>query len=195
MKNSVKIETIKLQLMEFKKAWTAGFEQIVKAAEIYVRALNTSTADAKLMFETSFTEVPKTVWFNLEKVGRHEMHYLLLMDASPAGIRLRKIPYVEQEQAMTNGLSVFCNDGKIVRKRVSELSYTEALRAVSPVHIRSTAEQEDILRKEDIMRKKATKAEVLTWGIVTARNKSSLYIYKPTRFTKAELLDIIEKMK
>ena len=71
--------TITTRLAEFKAAFTQGIEGIVKAAEIYVAALDEDPRNAD-KFRDAFSDMlPPSAWGQLESVGRKVMHPRLLM--------------------------------------------------------------------------------------------------------------------
>lgn len=94
-------ELVTNRIAEFRKALTAGIEGIVRAAEIYVAAIDEDPTNAD-KFRDSFSDwIPSAAWTNFEAVGRKWMHPRLLMggmaDRKKHSI-IKRLPYSVQER-------------------------------------------------------------------------------------------------
>lgn len=86
---------------DFRNALTAGIEGIVRAAEIYVAAIDEDPSNAD-KFRDAFSDwIPSAAWKNFEAVGRKLMHPRLLMggmaDRKKYAI-VKRLPYSVQER-------------------------------------------------------------------------------------------------
>lgn len=85
-------------ISEFRDAFSAGIENIVKASAIYVAAIDENPQNAA-MFHDQFADIiPAGAWGGFEAVGRKWMHPKLLIGGGGkyAG-KIKRLPYSTQE--------------------------------------------------------------------------------------------------
>jgi hypothetical protein len=129
---------------QFEKCLFTGLENIVQAGKTYVQAIDTYPNAARV-FSAKFPMLNEEVWRRLELVGRNKMHYLLLIDSSPAADRLRTLTYEDQQKAMNDGLDVLAKDGSSVRVAANRLTPDMAEQVIVKGHIRNLAGQKAFL--------------------------------------------------
>lgn len=88
-------------ISKFQKAFRAGIEGIVEAAEVYVAAIDDNPANADKFRDHFADMIPPSAWANFEAVGRKWMHPRLLLggvaDRKKNSI-IKKLPYSTQER-------------------------------------------------------------------------------------------------
>lgn len=88
-------------IAEFKAALQQGIDGIVKASEIYVKALDENPKAGDVFRENLGDMVPASAWAQFEAVGRKWMHPRLLLggvsDPKKAS-RIKRLPYSLQER-------------------------------------------------------------------------------------------------
>lgn len=93
------LQLSKKYMEDFREAFSAGIDGIVKAAEIYVAAIdvNPKNADA---FRDEFADwIPDSAWSGFEAVGRKWMHPKLLMGGGGRySAKIKRLPYSQQER-------------------------------------------------------------------------------------------------
>ncbi len=88
---------------EFREAFSAGVESIVKASGIYVAAIDENTSNAATFQEAFGDIIPASAWGGFEAVGRKWMHpKLLLGGGGRYSGKIKRLPYSTQE-AIFNG--------------------------------------------------------------------------------------------
>jgi hypothetical protein len=92
------VETKRDYVAEFREAFAAGVEGIVKAAGVYVAAIDDNATNAAILHEAFADIVPASAWGGFEAVGRKWMHpKLLLGGGGRYGGRIKRLPYSTQE--------------------------------------------------------------------------------------------------
>lgn len=87
------------KIVEFKKAFTDGISGLVRAAEIYVSAIDENPKNADLFRDEFADIIPSSAWAGFEAVGRKFMHPNLLMGGisdRKKNTIIKKMPYSVQ---------------------------------------------------------------------------------------------------
>lgn len=132
---------------EFRLAFTDGIESIVKAAAVYVEAIE---FDSKLKdrFRDEFADIiPPSAWCGFEAVGRKWMHPKLLMGGGGNyASRIKKLPYSDQEKIFTGGkFEMLTANGDTLLVDVRSVTPDQAEQLFDRSHIRPLREQKSFL--------------------------------------------------
>lgn len=176
---------------EFSEALTSGLENIVKAAKIYVEAIDSNPALAD-EFAAEFRDVvPASAWAGFEAVGRKWMHPRLLMGGGGRyASKIKRLPYHAQERIF-NGerFDMLLPDGDTIRVDIREAAPEQADQLFEGNHIRTLAEQKLWLAKRK-QEPEAEEAEVLPYTI----NNGQITFRRGVTMTRQEIKRIIAEM-
>ncbi len=189
----MKNEMVKSPVSEFKSAWINGMQEILKACKIYVAAID-ENPEVKQEFQEAFPKISDCAWARIERVGREQMHYLLLCDSSPAADKIRKLPYSEQKQILEGGIEVLTSTGDRLKIKAENLTREQVKQVIASDHIRDVAAQKAYIESQKTVDKichaRATGKPVDNW-VVTGR---TLRVNAPTSFSRQQLLNILQDM-
>jgi hypothetical protein len=174
---------------EFKGLWISGMEKLVQACNVYVTAID-SDPKAKQAFKDSMPKINSCAWSRIESVGRNQMHYLLLVDSSPAASKLRKLPYSEQRKAIEVGCEVLTDTGDKLKVKSENLTVDMVNQVFANDHIRDIGAQRAFRESKKIVTK--IKAEQPTE--IYKINGTKLEVYTHCSFTRQQLLNILQDM-
>jgi len=136
---------ISSKIAEFRSALQDGINGIVKAAEIYVAALDDDPRNAD-RFREEFAEwVPASAWSQFEAVGRKWMHPRLLMggvaDRKKASL-IKRLPYSTQDRVFKRErFPLLTADGSKLQVDILEATHEQAEQLCNGTAIRSLSEQ------------------------------------------------------
>ena len=133
------------RINEFKTALTAGIEGIVKAANIYVSAIDENPKNAEFFRDELSECIPSGTWVIFEAVGRKWMHPKLLMggmmDRKKNNI-VKKLPYSIQERIFNGDrFKLLVGGGDSINVDLKEATPTQVEQLCGCGIIRSIAEQ------------------------------------------------------
>jgi hypothetical protein len=180
-------------ISEFRDSLTIGINGIVKAAEIYVEAIDADPSNAWLFQEEFADSVPRSAWARFEAVGRKWLHPKMIL----GGIKDRKkntlirhLPYSAQDEIFKGKrYELLTENGDILKVNPLEATARQAAQLIGDGVIRTVAEQKAILVDKKPAPEKI-KAETLPYiigkGVVTFRRDCTL--------TRVELKRILQEM-
>jgi len=174
--------TVASRIAEFRTALQDGINGIVKAAEIYVAAVDDDPRNAD-RFRDEFADwVPASAWGQFEAVGRKWMHPKLLMggmaDRKKAGL-IKRLPYSMQERVFDRErFPLLTSDGDTLQIDMLEAAPEQAEQLCNGSAIRNLSEQRAWMEARRAAEADTEKAEVLpytiTGGKVTFRRRCVL---------------------
>ena len=177
---------------QFKQAFTAGIESIVKASEIYVKAIDEDPA-IKDRFRNEFSDIiPSSAWSGFEAVGRKWMHPKLLMGGGGRySTQIKKLPYSDQDQIFTGKrYGLLTADGDTLMVDVRSITPEQAEQLFDRSHIGSLAEQKAWIEARKKMPQKAEEVQVMPYSITDGK----VYFRKGTSLTRVELKRLLQEM-
>lgn len=128
---------------EFRAAFSAGVEAIVRAAAIYVAAIDEDRNNADL-FRGSFQDIiPASAWAGFEAVGRKWMHPKLLLGGGGAySAKIKRLPYSAQE-AIFDGqrFDLLTKDGDTLKVDLRECTPDQVEQLIDGSTVRTLAAQ------------------------------------------------------
>jgi len=130
---------------EFRKAFNDGICNIVKASEIYVRAIDETPLNADRFRDEFADSIPASAWSGFEAVGRKWMHPKLLMGGMANRKKstiVKKLPYSTQERIFNRErFSLLVSDGETLEVDVLEATPEQAEQLFNGSETRSIAAQ------------------------------------------------------
>lgn len=160
--------SIKSRISEFRNALQAGIQGIVKAAEIYVEALDDDPRNADKFREEFADWVPASAWAQFEAVGRKWMHPRLLMGGVAdrrKSTHIKKLPYSMQERVF-NGerFQLLTSGGDTLEVDLMEATPQQVEQLCNGSSIRTLSEQRAWLEAETLA-ESGEDAEVLPYTV------------------------------
>jgi len=130
---------------EFRKAFNDGICNIVKASEIYVRAIDENPRNADKFREEFADSIPSSAWSGFEAVGRKWMHPRLLMGGMSDRKKntiVKKLPYSVQERIFNRDrFPLLCCDGETLQVDIMEATHEQVSQLCGQGAIRNISEQ------------------------------------------------------
>jgi len=174
---------------EFKRLWISGMEKLLQACKLYVNAIDLDKK-AKQAFKEAMPKINNCAWSRIESVGRNQMHYLLLVDSSPAASKLRKLPYSEQQKVIEVGCEVLTDTGDKLKVKSENLTVDMVKQVFANDHVRDIGAQRAFRESKKI----ANKIKSETPQSIYKVNGAKLEVYTPCTFTRQQLLNILQDM-
>jgi len=187
--NGQEMELVNSRVKQFGDYIERGLDYIKNACEIYVEEID-KWVGAKQVFKESYPKVPNDTWSRFEKVGRKQLHIELLCKFSIGARKLARLPFSEQEIAVTKPIEVLTKNNEVLKVDVDKLTKEQSNQVFAENHIRDIAEQKAIIETiKPVVEGK--EAEHVTYLI-----KGNKLIVKEadTIFTKTILKKIIDEM-
>jgi hypothetical protein len=172
---------------EFKNAWLKGMENLLAACKIYVEAIDADET-AKEKFREAMPKVSGAMWSRIEKVGRGQVHYMLLCDTSHAACKISKLPYSEQKEVIECGVEVLTTDGTTLKVRPENLTPAMSSQVIAKDHVRDIAEQKAYLESMKTIADTESKKMTDMWQV----KGKMLHVLAPTAFTRQQLVNILQ---
>lgn len=188
MKNETNLTTLKT-IEAFKQAWMGGMELILKACKIYADAIDTDET-SKYDFHAALPKMSAACWSRIEKVGRGQMHYLLLCDSTVAGEKLEKLPFSEQKKAIDVGFEVLTEKGDVLKVKSENLTPEMCKQVIAKDHIRDIGAQRAYMESQKIIVKMETEKPSDLYSV----KGKVLHVYAPTQFTRHQLVNLLQDM-
>lgn len=140
-------------VQEFADALGFGLESIVKAAGIYVEAVDANPENAISFHEAFRDTIPASAWTSFEAVGRKWMHpKLLLGGGGRYSNKIKKLPYSVQKQVFDGQrFQLLTKDGGKLNVDIREVTPEQAEQLLDGQHIRNLAEQKAYLESMKTM--------------------------------------------
>jgi len=181
----MKAKTKKL-IEEFGKLLDVGIDKIYDASCRYVAALD-SDPDAYDHFGRSRPDIPKSVWYALESVGRGMLDKRLLFGGGHAKNKLKRMPVSKQKQALDNGLEVLIN-GETLIVKPDQMTAPQVGQVFGLDKVRTIAEQKNYVQRK---REKDTTPPPVQYEIV----RKKLIVHEPMTLSLSELKGIMRNME
>ena len=142
MSNAV-TKTAQEYINAFGEVFTAGIESIVKAAKIYVDAIEANPANADKFKDHFRDTIPPGAWSGFEAVGRKWMHpKLLLGGGGQYAHKIKRLPYSQQERVFEGGrFELLTNGGETLHVDMREVTKDQVDQLLDGNHVRNLAEQ------------------------------------------------------
>ena len=180
----------------FREELTAGIEGMVRAAEIYVEAIDADPENIYLFQEAFDDLVPRAAWKRFEAVGRKWIHPKMMLGGisdRKKNALIAKLPYSAQSEVFAGKrFDLLTPEGETLKISPLEAPVSQVEQLVSSDgEIRTMASQKAFMvekQKEPAIRK-ATEDQmpyIITNGKVTFRRGVTL--------TRAELKRILQEM-
>jgi hypothetical protein len=185
--------TILSRIADFREALQNGINGIVKAAEIYVAAVDADPRDAD-RFREEFAEwVPASAWSQFEAVGRKWMHPRLLMGGvadRKKSTLIKRLPYSTQERVFKRErFDLLISNGEKLKVDIMEATPEQAEQLCNGSTIRTLSEQKAWLESR-VVQDKSEPAEVMPYTISDGR----AHFRKNTILTKQEVKRVLMEM-
>jgi len=156
MKNMKKNEVIESKIEQFGGMIRAIGENLLEAGKLLVEMLK-DDPEAKAKIQRKFPEISVSMLNQLEAVGRGQMHPRLALAAGPGHVKMRGLPYSDQERYLEEPVPLLVdNHGAYdtLLVKVHELTPDQARQVFAADHLRSAGEQraylEDLKQKKEI---------------------------------------------
>ena len=176
---------------EFRKAFSMGIENISKAAEIYVAAIEENKNNAAKFHEVFEDMIPAKSWGMLEAVGKKWMHPKLLMGTGGQNSgKIRRLPYSTQEQVF-NGerFDLLTKTGDLLKVDLRECTPEQVEQLLNGSVVRTISHQKAWLESR-VVSDKEQKAEPLPYSI----HDGKVTFRRGVVMTKRELNRIISEL-
>jgi len=185
---------IESKIEEFGKVITQIGAGLERAGQLIVEIVDGHPQGKKLLLERYPQLAPSTL-SQLESVGRRQMHPSLALTANPGLMRLRNLPYSDQERYLSEPLEVLVeadDDCDVLLVKVTDLSAEQAKQVFAADHVRGHGAQRAYL--QDLKQKAALvkSAEVLESPYRFHGKKVELRANM--MFTAADLMDLARKI-
>jgi len=145
----MKMQNINKELKEITEIFNAGMENILKAGEKLAKLIDTGVTKDEIMAGTT---IPERILESLERIGRHEMDYRLLIGGGPNRLQLRRLNISDQKRILDGDkLTLVLGNGDTILVNACECDKEQAKQLFSGAHIRNEGEQRAYLeaRKTD----------------------------------------------
>jgi hypothetical protein len=135
----------KQMINDFREAMQAGMDGIVRAGEIYVKAIDEDPRNADKFREEFADWVPASAWAQLEAVGRKWLHPRLLMggvsDRRKSSL-IKRLPYSLQSRVFSRErFPLLLPGGDVLNVDLLDATASQAEQLCNGEHIRNVGEQ------------------------------------------------------
>jgi hypothetical protein len=147
-----KVQTTRDYLTEFRDAFNAGINNIVKAASIYVEAIDHNPLLADRFVDEFSETVPATAWAGFEAVGRKWMHPRLLMGGGGRySNKIKRLPYSTQERIFEGGrFDLLTSGGDTLKIDIREATPAQVEQLLDGSHVRTPSEQRAYIESQSM---------------------------------------------
>jgi hypothetical protein len=184
MNTQTKIDT-------FAKLVKDGLNKWTKAGELLVSIIDDDpNCFKKIVKRHPF--ITNDLLSAFERIGRKQLHPMLLLSNSVASRRIASFPYAEQNRIMTDGVHVLRRHGgrdEFVRKSIDELTQSDVNLSLDDRRLKSPEEQKKAL---DALEKKwsdSNKRREVRYSI----NGQNITFFHDCTFSRGELESIIDE--
>jgi len=187
-------ELTKTKIDEFRTAFAAGINGIVKAGEIYVEAIDVDPAIADT-FRAEFADcIPASAWSQFEAVGRKWIHPKMIMggmtDRAKA-VHVKRLPYSTQERIFNRErFDLLTGDGTILKIDMLEATRDQVAQLCDGSAIRSIPAQKAWLEARKVKEAQTVKPEVMPYTIAGGK----VLFRKGTELTRQEIKRLLQEM-
>jgi hypothetical protein len=189
--------TAKSKINEFKDALQCGIDGIIRASEIYVKAIDEDPSVQSQFWLDLGDVVPISAWKQFEAIGRKWVHPRLLFGGVSSKVlmaEMRRAPYSVQARVFNGDrFDLLLDNGRTLRVSPLEATYSQVQQLFHGGAIRSISEQKAFLeeRRAKAVSRLAFDPEPMPYTIT----KGKVLFRRDTEMTKRELIRIIEEMK
>lgn len=178
MSGEATLEPVDFRIGEFCKLVNAGVEAWVQAGEILCQMKENDPNVFNAILATN-PHLSHDILVTFERIGKKEVYPYLLIDNSPSSRMLSALPYETQVKLYRGEVPVVVRRGDhttTLRKRVADLTLSEASRAFAAGGLRPVAEQTKLVQQtqEENRRKREAVAGVETDQPEEEEDKRSL---------------------
>lgn len=133
------------EVQSFRTALTNGIDGIVKAAHIYVAAIDKDPRNQGAFEDGCSDILPHQAWAQFEAIGRRVIHPKLLfggMASRPKAHLLKRLPYSAQERLLNRGkMELVCSGGDRLKVTIYDATVEQAKQLIGDRAVRTPEEQ------------------------------------------------------
>lgn len=184
---------IQKRVDEFRAAFVEGINGIVKAAEIYVAAIDENPKAADIFRKKCADWIPAGAWAQFESVGRKWMHPRLIMGGiadRKKHAKIKQLPYSMQERVFNNErFPLLTHDRDTLQVELLEATDDQVEQLCNGSAIRNESEQRawmEARQKETVEEVGEPMPYVVRDGKVTFRRNTTL--------TRTEVKRLLQEM-
>jgi len=180
---------------KFRDALFAGIQGIVKAAEIYVAAIDDDPKAADLFRDQCADLVPASAWGQLEAVGRKWLHPRLIMggmaDRRKAAC-VKKLPYSLQERIFNRDrFPLLVSGGDLMQVDIMEATSEQVEQLCDGQAIRTIAEQKAYVEAKALYKRESPEdTEPMPYTIQDGR----VHFRRGVSMTRSEIKRLLQEM-
>lgn len=146
--NVTKIGNPDALLAQFRNLMQAGADVWAAAGKVLVQLRDEHRWTLDSILKRLDGAVSRTVLERFEALGRKRLHPRTLLSSSPAMVKIRLLPYNEQEAALDGDVLTLDANGERIRKRPQDMTAAEVTLAYNnDGTVRNIAEQEEIWKR------------------------------------------------
>ena len=138
-------EVVMNAVNEFRDALLSGLEGIMRAAEVYVAAVDEDPRNADVFRDELSDFVPASAWAMFEAVGRRQMHPKLLMGGMAdrkKSAAVKRLPYSQQERVFAGErVELVVESGDLLKVSLLDCTADQAEQICSRAGFRSQSQQ------------------------------------------------------
>jgi hypothetical protein len=185
--------SINQAIQDFRAAFSSGIDSIVKAAEIYVRAIDDNPRNADKFKEAFADSIPNSAWSGFEAVGRKWMHPRLLMGGianTKKSTIIKRLPYSMQDSVFKRErFDLLCANGDTLQVDVLEATPEQVEQIFDGTSVRSMSAQKAYIeaRKAEPVK---TATEVLPYTI----SNGKVCFRRGVVLTRGEIKNILQAL-
>lgn len=181
-------------VVEFRHALEGARDGIVKAAKIYVQAIDEDPERAK-DFRRGLPSIPEGTWSQFESIGRGVVDVrLLLGDGGPHRSRIKALPFALQERILEGEkFDLLVDDGEVLKVDMRSVTSDQASQLFAGAHLRTPAEQKAWMVDQERKARLAKGDTVDTMPY--ARQGNKVTFKKNLTMTLRELKDLVQLME
>ena len=183
--------TTRNYIAEFREAFNAGIDGIVKAAAVYVDAVDENPRNADKFTEAFDGVVPSLAWSQFEAIGRKWMHPRLLMGGGGRyAAKIKRLPYSVQERIFAGErFDLVCQGGDTLKVDIRETTPEQVDQIIDGTHLRTPSEQRAYLESRSAIRS-PLQAEPMPYTVQDGK----VTFRRGTVLTKADLKRLLMEM-
>lgn len=177
-------------IREFEAAYNDVQDGIVRAAEIYVQAVDADKANRERFAKHFADTIPQDAWDKLEAIGRKYIHPKLLMGfGGRHAKRIRKLPYHVQEQILAGEkFDYLTASGSTLKIDALGCTESQARQLFDTTRIRPVPDQRAWIEAERMERQLAKADEAEPYEIL--RKKKEVLFRRDTRISFEQLKNL-----
>lgn len=184
--------TNETEINEFLSLFKQGYDAWVKAGEILVQMIDRDPDVIDAILDR-YPDLNAGILRQFEKMGRKQLHPLLLLESTPGESRLARLPYSEQVRHIDKPVEIIVETEAgpdTMSVQTKHLTRLQAEQVFAKDHVRNLAEQRAWLM--DRRERSVTDAlQTHPWRIV-GRNQVEV---AGVRLTRKQVLEILKELK